>query len=266
MPSASSTSIAERSRPSPCARRARSAALAAITLALVAAAGCAGRSATRTSEPRGRAVCYAPTPLEQIVRPGDKAISLRHCGPPLKAEQGHRIARDAPMDDVLRAGLDLGESLIVVDVVSAATGESMPGRGWVQTTVYGRLVDGVNLLRPNAPVPPGVVLPLFFADGTVTIDGVAIRTPDSDRAAFQVAARYLLFVSEAHYQGFFNGGPAWIVGADGRIVAPLGRSDRRRWMRTFVGRPADEIMARLRALSPAEARASDRRATPAARE
>ena len=218
------------------------------TLALLAAGGCAGRHHPG-GEPRGRAVCVeaGATPAS-LIRSGDRAIDLRWCGPRPYLEKGYWLPATATIDDVLDGFPNLGYGLVLADVVSVR-GEQDPG-GWIHTMVQVRIVDAATVLGPGTgPYGAGAV-PFRFEDGTVSIDGVLVRSPHHERAVLVPSRRYLFTYAQEYAVPNPWAGPVWAVEANGRISGAVGDVRGRRWMHALIGQDAQALVDRLERRRP----------------
>ena len=179
-----------------------------------------------------------------LIRPADRAVDLRWCGTPLFPERGHWLKPAATLDDVIDKGFpNLGYGFVLADVVSLA-GERDPG-GWIHTMVRVRIVDAASTLGPGTgPYGAGAV-PFMFEDGVVRIDGVIVRSPYHERSALVPARRYLFTYAQDAVIPNPWAGPAWLVDGRGRIVAAVGGTRTRPWMRALIGKDAGAVLDRL---------------------
>jgi hypothetical protein len=215
-----------------------------VVAGLLAASGCAGRS-DLDGGPRGRPVCVDPRRAPaSMIRPGDRAIDLHWCGTPPYPERGSWLKASATLDDIVTEGFPkLGYGLVLGD--AATVDPERDFGGWIRTMVRVRLVDAVSVLGPGTGPKGAGLLPFAFEDGVVRIDGVTVRTPHHERAAVTPGRRYLFtYAQDMAIQNPWAG-PVWAVDARGRIVAAVGGTKMRPWMRALIGHDAVAVLDRL---------------------
>jgi hypothetical protein len=168
---------------------------------------------------------------------------MRWCSPSPFPERGYWLSPNATVDDVVHSFPNLGYGLVLADVLSL-WGEQDPGGG-IHSMVQVRIVDAASVLGPGTgPYGAGLV-PFMFEGGTVPIDGVVVRSPHHERAILIPSRRYLFTYAQEF--GIPNpwAGPTWLVDGRGRIVAAVGGTRTRPWMRALIGQDAGAVLDRL---------------------